>query len=49
MESFYEMSPAIMNVLHLEKQEMQKIENHNINTEKLAKINFTSLVHSDSN
>ena len=34
MESFYEMSPAIMNVLHLEKQKMQKIKNYDINTEK---------------
>ena len=30
------MFPAIMYVLHLEKHKMQKIKNHNINTEKQA-------------
>ena len=34
MEFFYVIFPTIMNVLHLEKQKMQKIKNHNINTEK---------------
>ena len=30
------MFPGIMYVLHLEKNKMQKIKNHNINTEKWA-------------
>ena len=34
MESFYVMFPTVMNVLHLEKQKMQKLKNQNINTEK---------------
>jgi hypothetical protein len=33
-KSFYAMFPAILNVLPLEKHKMQKIKNHNINSEK---------------
>ena len=36
MQSLYVMFPAIKYVLHLEKHKMQKIENHNIATEKYA-------------
>ena len=39
------MFPAVMYVLYLEKHKMQKIENHDINTQILAYCLFFELNH----